>query len=338
MNALALLRHGLVVGVVSLVGILQAQSVTTTPVGAVSRDVPVGLIDLGVTLVNRAILTASVASSTGVQLTVNGVESAGALLVSDQPYYIEFVDGYREGERFEVDVSATILSGNNTITIKADDKLNTLPSMEGLALAGSRLVLRKHVTLKQISASAAPAFVGNNTAALADQIWIFDPETQQFVVHFLRADGTTWRQAGTTITTSDLPIAPGTGLLVNKTGASTTITFAGEVRVNDFLYKFPAGLSFHAGPAPIAYSPVSFGGAGVNGWTGSNNAGLADQIWTFDPGGGNFATHYLRGDGLEWRVSGKTTNVSFSEIISGSGAFMVKRNVPDAEYILTSSL
>jgi len=343
MKTLRPLRLSLVAGLTSLVGVgvvgqAQAQSVATVPVGAVTKDIPVGLVDLGVTLTNPPVLRGAVSSNTDIQLTVGGLSSVGSLLTAGEPYYVEFVSGVRESERFEVDVAATQASDDGSVTIKGSDALNTLPSMAGLDLAGSQVVLRKHVTLTQIASAASPSLLGNNNASLADQIWVFNTSTQQFTTHFLRGDGQTWRQAGTTLTTSNMPVPPGAGLFINKTGGAAKVTFVGEVRSNDFFYKFPAGLSFHSNADPIAHSPSSFGGTGANGWSGNNNASLADQIWTFNPVTRNFTIHFLRGDNLTWRISGTTSDVTLSEIISHSNAFIIKRNTPDGEYIVNSRL
>lgn len=341
MNALRPLRFSLVAGLTSLIGlspVVHAQSVATTPVGAVTKDIPVGLVDLGVTLVNAPVLSAGVMNNTASAIVMAGVGNVGSLLSSSDPYYVEITAGVHESERFEVDVPATKAADNSSIVIKGNDALNTLPSLANVDLAGSSLVIRKHFTLRQVSESTSPAFVGNNNPSLADQIWLFDSSTKQFVVNFLRGDGVTWRRSGTTTVTSDLPIPSGTGVLIRKTTAATKIVMIGSVRMNDYIYQFPGGLSFHSIPDPMNHSPSSFGGTATNGWMGNNNPSLADQIWTFNANTGTFVVHFLRGDGVTWRVSGTTTEVTQNELLTSSSAFMVKRLLSDDEYIANTRL
>jgi len=55
-----------------------------------------------------------------------------------------------------------------------------------------------------LGGSSADGWTGNNNVALADQLQVFDSSTGIFVAYFLRTDGVTWRQSGTTTTvTSD---------------------------------------------------------------------------------------------------------------------------------------
>jgi len=55
-----------------------------------------------------------------------------------------------------------------------------------------------------LGGTAANAWTGSNNANLADQLQVFDSTSGTFTTYFLRGDGVTWRQTGTTATvTSD---------------------------------------------------------------------------------------------------------------------------------------
>jgi hypothetical protein len=57
-----------------------------------------------------------------------------------------------------------------------------------------------------LGATASAGWSGNNTAALADQIQIYNSGTGQFAGYYLRSNGTEWRLVGspTVVTTSDI--------------------------------------------------------------------------------------------------------------------------------------
>lgn len=59
---------------------------------------------------------------------------------------------------------------------------------------------------------------------------------------------------------------------------------------------------------------------------GNNSASSADQIQFYNPATKSYSAYYLRGDGLNWRILGSTTN-GFNNVVvpPGVGVFMQKR-------------
>jgi hypothetical protein len=49
----------------------------------------------------------------------------------------------------------------------------------------------------------------------------------------------------------------------------------------------------------------------------------------FDPDKGSFVTYYLRADGITWRASGSTVDLSTSKILKPNSIFMIKRRHAD---------
>jgi len=96
------------------------------------------------------------------------------------------------------------------------------------------------------------------------------------------------------------------------------------------------GLQLLAPGFPTANSPSSLGATGANGWSGNNQAAQADQIQVFDQALAAYSTYFLRGDGSTWRVSGTTTTVTSSNILSGDTAYFVKKLTADPNYILVN--
>jgi len=68
-----------------------------------------------------------------------------------------------------------------------------------------------------LGGTTANGWTGNNSAALADQLQVFNPETGGFNNYFLRGDGLTWRLVGTTTSvTSDRLFADNASFIVLK--------------------------------------------------------------------------------------------------------------------------
>jgi hypothetical protein len=72
-----------------------------------------------------------------------------------------------------------------------------------------------------IGATAVNGWNGNNSAAAADQIQVYNPTTSAYDGYFLRGDGTTWRKVGTTTTVTTSNIATsGQGYFVSRNTAN----------------------------------------------------------------------------------------------------------------------
>jgi hypothetical protein len=311
-----------------------ATSVTTDPVGFQKKAVPVGLSDLGLALNNSDLHKGLATGVAGSAVTMAGVANVGALLTAGDPYYIEVYGGDLKGDRFDVDTAATIAAANGTVVLNGASPENTfVVASIGTKLDNVTVALRKHHTLEGVQAMFSTALVGNNLPGSADQIWLLAP-TGAFVQYFLRGDNVTWRQVGLTVTANKTVIAPGTGVMLRKTGAASEVVNLGNVRVNDFARPLKTGLQLVAPPYPVAYSPSSLGATAANGWTGNNLPGSADQLWTFNSATGAFVQYFLRGDGVTWRQVGLTTDVSASQLFGSSSAFMVSRKTDDASYVL----
>lgn len=323
---------------------LAAQTtVATDPVGFQATTVPVGMTTLGNPLVNSDVVRSTASANTISNITFSGVTNFATLLTAGEPYYVEVVSGLLNGERYDVNTAATIASSNAVVTIATNSANNTSPLVAGSLTNNTTLAVRKHVTLEQVGSYFSPALIGNNNANLADQISLYSSSSRNLVNYFLRGDNLTWRQAGTTTSANKLPIPSGTGFFITKRTTPTTYTSVGSVRMNDFAFPMAAGSSFRAPGFPVSYTPAasnapSLGGLATNGWTGNNNANLADQLQVWNPTNRTFITYFLRGDGSSWRQSGTTTTVTSQELFAANNGFMVLKRTNDLDYILVNPI
>jgi hypothetical protein len=289
---------------------------------------------VALSLVNDDLVVGTVASYSSGVLALTGSSNIGALLGSDEPYYIEVYSGDLKGDRFDVDTAATKTSSNSTITLNATSPGNTLNVAGiGTLLNGAQVRLRKHVTLAQVQQMFQGQLVGNNNPALADQIQVYDPVADGYITYFLRADNTTWRRSGFTAPANSVVIFPGTGIFLTKVSSGGSLVQVGSVRNNDFVARFSSGRQLNAAPWPIDLSPNALGAVASNGWVGNNNPALADQIAVFNPSINGYDTYFLRADGLTWRKVGFTSPVSDVNIIPAGKSYFTTR-VNGAESVL----
>jgi hypothetical protein len=316
---------------------VSAQTVTTTPVGAVTNTISVGLNNLGVSVLNANLLTSACSSNTASTVTLSGSSNVGALLTTGQPYYLEVTAGDASivGDRFDVDTTATIASANGVVTLNTASVNNTSALTTNVA-SGATFALRKHITLAQLQGFFSTALVGSNTAANADQVWFYNAATDSFSVYYLRADLVNWRLSGSATNVSNTVIAPGVGVLFRKVTSGATLVAVGGVRTNNFALPLTPGLKFVASGYPVDASPSAVGGTVALGWTGNNVAGNADQLQVYNPTTDAFVSYYLRADGTTWRQVGTTTAVTTSSILGFNSAYMIKRNAADASYAVIS--
>lgn len=318
----------------------QAQTTVSTPiVGFQKTSVPVGLSTLGFPLLNSDLAKTTSTSLSGNALSLSGQSNVGSLLSAGEPYYVEVYSGALKGDRFDVDTAATISAANGTVVLNAASANNTYAAGAiANQLDGATIALRKHITIEQVQQMASASLVGNNSAASADQIQLYDNSTSGYTAYYLRADGTTWRKVGTVTVANKVPVPPGTGVFVSKKTASVDVLNSGVVRQNDFATPYSSGLQLHATGFPIDASPSSIGGTASNGWTGNNSAASADQIQVYNSSTGGYDAYYLRADGLTWRKVGTVTTVTTDQLINSSKAFFVSRQSADNDNVLVNPI
>lgn len=318
----------------------EAQTTVSTPiVGFQKASVPVGLSTMGFPLLNSDRVKTTVTSLSGSALNLSGQSNVGSLLTAGEPYYLEVYSGALKGDRFDVDTAATIGAANGTVVLNASSANNTY-AVASIAtqLDGATVALRKHITIEQIQQMASASLVGNNSAASADQIQLFDSNTGGYSSFYLRGDGTTWRKVGTTTVANKTAIPPGTGIFLSKQSGAVDILASGTVRQNDFALPYKTGLQLLAPGFPVDASPSSLGGAAANGWTGNNSAASADQIQIYNASTVGYESYYLRSDGTTWRKVGTTTVVTSDQLLNSARAFFVARQSADANNILLNPI
>jgi hypothetical protein len=78
------------------------------------------------------------------------------------------------------------------------------------------------VTAASLGGTVANGWTGNNSASLADQIQVYNPDTSGYDAYFLRGDGTTWRKVGTTTTVTSAVATSAQAFFVSRKTADSS--------------------------------------------------------------------------------------------------------------------
>ncbi|MDB6069059.1 MAG: hypothetical protein JWL81_230, partial [Verrucomicrobiales bacterium] len=265
-----------------------------------------GLASTGFSLLKPSLFRGTVSENTavpgGVALTFGaaaGGDMAG-LLGAGLPCYAEVASGPWTGHRFEVRESA---ASGNVLELQSAAPLNTLAAVPDLT--GALVVLREHWTLNEVFPPAE--FVASTSPSTSDRVMRFTrPSFTNFWL--LNLDGTRrWVKSDDLFLTDagKLPIPPGEGLFMERTGVAQGVLDIGEVRTHRMARNLTAGNSLVTSGWPVEGSPRSWGLLGTDGFFGSNNPALADafQIWQADTEGGQRAMrgYFLLDAGAPWQ-------------------------------------
>lgn len=334
-------------------GLAVTTSSSSAPQGSNKVDITAGYTAASVAHLNPVVFATRVGNPNGVSgstLTIAGTGSAltGLLNVS-KAYYLEAVtEGLNAtgfvGERFEVDVAATLAANGSQIVLSTSSPTNTRATVPDLS--DYSIVVREHVTLSQVFGGLGRVLLkGSGSASTADQVSFFDNATNSFQTYWLRANaGNTvvqWRSLSASDATdySNLPIRPGVGVFIYRqpSAGPTSLRLEGLVRMNAFKMPLPAGFSLISPPQPIPFSPALGDMLKTNGWTGSGSASTADQVnlWT----GTGFDSYWFNanvsGSIQKWlstNAANTTDSMNDATFFKAGQAIMVQKQSADTTY------
>jgi rhamnogalacturonan endolyase len=316
----------------------EAATVVSARVGVLSGNAPRGESGFAAPLIAEDAFVGTVESNTASAVTFAHASDVGTLLVPGAPYYLEVLTGALQGERFDVDMTATT-AGEGAVELKlGPGSLSTRPALAAGTLAGARGAIRPHLTLARLQSSFRPGLRGRDLFLLADGVWVF--ENGDLAFYFLRGDGATWNRVGSTGDYRGQVIAPDVSVLVETKSAAQSWIQAGKVRTNPFRKNLAAGFQAFASGFPVDLSPAQVRAlvdpaapAGTR-WNGSNAALLADQIELLFRPGRPLDVFYLRGDGVTWRALTGSANVAADPLIGATGMVLVRRKNADPGYLV----
>lgn len=299
-----------------------AESVTTDPVGFVKTTLNEGLTAVSINLVLPSVAAGIAQSLNADSVSISESIDLADVLTAGGGYYMEITGGVLQGDRIDVNVSASLASAAGILNLDLSAPHNTLANADGLP-SDTTFVIRPHITFATITAvlGSSNLFTGTDIPD-TDQILTYEGG---FVVHGY-FDGV-WYDGDFEVVDSKV-IAPGAGFLFRRqTPNALDMTVLGEVRSNDFVLPLIEGLQLvsfgfpvDSSPADLAMTPEFFTAA-------VNDFSEGDQVLTWE---GSFVLHGLFNDG-EW-YDGDFTPVTDSKLFAADGAVLVRRNFADADF------
>lgn len=329
----------LIIPAILLVHSVLAQEAATIPVGVMQYSFAANSYDtMGVPLIRPSVATGTVSGGTASTITLNGTQNLAAFLTANMSYYVE-VTGHSDGvtttnvgDRFDLDVAATISSANNVITINATSPNNTAAG-DFSGLVGYTLAIRPHWTLASLfgTGTSATALQSAATFGSADQVHFWSGTGMSTYWFRQNSAGTVkeWRNTGTNNVNQDNTILPpGVGVFFKRAGSSPLEVFVlGNVRSHKFIQPLATGTRLLASGFPKWFSPSDASLMPGTGLVSAVTFGTADQIWVWT--GTGISTYWLRqnsaGTIKEWRNTGTNNTVyTTTQFMDPQKAFFVK--------------
>ena len=252
---------------------------TTPPFAWQQWTAQSGTQSVGVNVVNTPVFSGFAHSAAGTALYLADACYLPGVTDEDAHYYVEITDGTYAGHHWDL---AHI--GDRALIIDSESPGNTLADLPA-DIGGSRIAVRKHVTLGQVFDKSI--LRGSNSPTSADQVQFMT--SPGFKTYWLLQAGTyhQWIAAGdgTLASADSLIIPPGTGVMLKSSGtAARMLLVTGQVRTTPFVRLVTQGTSLFANPWPLAASPNGLKMTSTAIFTATTSPFTADalQLWQGD--------------------------------------------------------
>lgn len=320
--------------VLTALSTLNAQSVATNPVGAISfaANAPSNgqaesFAYNAISLARPSVAIGKISSQTNGSSTTLVDNSATWADNAFNPaagakyptHYIEFISGALTGLTFDITGTSAVAK---SITVDAD--------LSASALAESAYRIRPHWTLASLF-GATPTGIQRGTATTADLINLWTGSSYTIFYHRQSATQNGWRTTNSvSADEADAVVFPDQGIFFKRRGTTAlSLPIIGEVRGDEFAVSVAPGFNLISG---LSAKDITLDESGL--YSGSNSTGVkagtatsADLVSIWD--GSSFLSYYVRstvaGGVQGWR---STTNVSVdtsSTKIPAGSAIIVRR-------------
>lgn len=352
---------------------LNAVTVTTDPVGAITLDIPGNggsgqrLSVVGFPLTSSVEFAGSLTSVTldpgqdsvlnvtGGNWTTNDINTPGGFAQfnwDNEPlFYIILKSGDHQGLLLDViatEAPADSASGLHTLVV--EDLSSLSPALTG----SESFEIRAANTLETLFGSDnSVGFKTGQTNSEADVLYILNG-AGQFIQHYYQIDqfggfggGDGWRRAGDSISdASSTRISPEDGVIIaRKENSALPLINSGDVNMGAALTTIRSGYNTISYRFPL---DTTLGESGLwisesEGIQGGQNSSEADIVYIVNENTGQFELYYYQidqfggfGGGDGWRVSGDSINSQATkEIKAGTAVIVFRRGVTSAEWAMS---
>lgn len=341
MSASRPIRHGFATALsalftIGLSGQALAQSVTTTPVGAMVYSFPATTSStisyISIPLTNPSIYSGSVQSSTANTITFSGTPfEVGALSQSGSPFFARVATGNQAGR-------IMLITGNtsNSLTVDTTDNSaqNTTLDTSGWALAaGNRIEVIVGDTLASLfgdNTSNNPLlFVGDIGSLAADTVSVYNKSTGKFDAYFFNTSAGYWRPVSVNQNKNSLVLYPEASIMIVRKAdrGAVSLTLVGDVPVTAPLIKVTGnnGIVYTGTRYPV---DITLSQLNLPNWVRSDSSLSADSLLVYNSVTGKSETFFRRLDNGQWnRAGGGTADRSSLILGAGSSLGILKRGI-----------
>lgn len=243
-------------------------------------------------------------------------------------YFIEIVSGPRAGLMSDI-----VATAGAARTLTLDDDLTA-------QLAGGELYkIRKHRTIGDVfGANNEAGLQGGASISIADELRVFNPVTQRFVMFYYKTGGfggVGWRSSADALAdASQTVLYPDQGLIIRRKAAGARQwKVLGSVKTGATVVPIGPETNLVANPYPagrltLGNSSLYTGGAAF-GVAGAANIASADEVRFFDTAGTLRKFYYKTAGfgGTGWRDSADAlTDASLVEIPAATSLFIIRKD------------
>jgi uncharacterized protein (TIGR02597 family) len=311
-----------------------AQSVTTTPVGAMTYTVPATGASSATTLFTAPLLNSptysgAITGVTATTVTFAGTPfTSGGLVVAGAPYFARIISGAQAGRTI-------LITANDASTITLDTTDNSSQTTSLLAsafsvAAGDKVQIIAGDTLATFfgdNTSGNPVAVTAGTSVLnADTINIYNKNTGKSDLYFFSTATSAWRASNSAANKNSVILYPENafGITHVASAGSFTFTVAGQVPSVAPLVKVTgSGSTIQSGtsyPTDLTLAQIV-----IPNWTKGTNVLNADTISVFNSSTGKFEIYLQRSSDSLWIKSGGGTTDRSATVIPAGSSYRISK-------------
>jgi uncharacterized protein (TIGR02597 family) len=283
---------------------VNAQSVTTPPVGAVTVTAAAApsastprYTSLALPLLNEATYVGKLAAITSNTITVD--QSVGVLMNASNPYFIRITSGANQGLTFLINSN----SGSTlTVDVTRSGALTSLPSPLSVGASGDAFAIYAADTLISLFGNTV---LGGANPNVADQVWIWQPAAGSYSKFYYNTTNSRWQDTDFDDPANSTVLLPDAGVMyVRRATAPISFILTGSVPVtNGKIQIRNSGYTLLSSGFPTSITLNNMGLHDSSNWTKSSNFNLADQVWIWQPSSGSYAKYFYNSATSRWEDS-----------------------------------
>lgn len=303
---------------------LQAQSVSTTPVGAVTITIPAGPSTtlFGAPMKAQSVFVGKVGSVSENVITINRNAFSGLNLGnSSEPFYVLFTTGAQTGRALLINANT---DSTITVSINEGGASVALNSTDASVLADDVFEVIPGDTLASLFGTAGDLKItGGEYSYTADTVSLWNGA--RFVAYYYNTAYGYWVMSGSAANANDTYISPNiaVALALRSGRPGFGLTFVGEAQNHNLIYSHSGSaikMFAQQFPVDVALSELT-----VSGGLQSGNASyLADTVSLWN--GARWIAYFQHSDGRWLRNGDSVTDYSDLVLSPGQAIAILRRS------------